>query len=218
MGLLGDVFGAGLGGPNYMVAKGAADKSGGWKNLLFGGDAPRPELTDLDPNTKALMDQQLKNASQSNEEIAQKQVEGIDRAKTLINPEKTQSYNTALSMHTPDDTIKALQSRATRAFESGNIALTNQARLMAAKNKQNMLAAAQGSANAVEAINQHAYSKNLQDIYNRKVIRNKTLGSILGAIGGAVGFMAGGPAGASAGSKAGGSMAGPQDINYGDEG
>lgn len=145
---------------------------------------PDYQQVDITDEAKGILKKQVSQAELTPDQLAEQTVSGIDKSKEIMNQQSNQPQT--LGMTFPEDTQKALQARAQRAYESSNIGLKNQARLKSSDRAAQIGAGAAHNALQYQGIQNKWYQNELTQRDNRMASRYQMIGALFGA-GGSVG-------------------------------
>lgn len=221
----GAAAGAGLGsmagmGPTGAILGGVLGQDKIQEALL--GKVPERQVVDIDEDTKALMEGQANRAGRSLDEIADEQVAGTGEfGKEALSQVGDQGrYATGLAMSEPADFQRALEKRASSAFDYSQKGLKSQAKLNAGSQKANQMQQAAQFAAAQSEVKMKAFMAAKENAAAKKAQRAALYGAVFGAAGALGGAALGGPAGASIGQNLGqgaGAMTGGSAMSQGNK-
>lgn len=156
----------------------------------------------------------VNQGNMSQEDIAARSMEGVDKSGQLPNDQSGQQQAQGLGGDVDQGMMAAINNRQGKNFESHLNELQQQAKFGAKGKQAQQQMNAQAAVAQQEDLKTQMVNTQLVKYQNDVAQRNSVLNAVLGLVGGAVGAVVGGPAGAAAGSaiSKGGSNGGQKQL------
>lgn len=158
----------------------------------FDENIPEWQGVPLDTGTQSLIDRQYQQAQQTNQQLADRQMAGVDKSLAPSSFSASTQYASGLGGGSDPAVTQALHDQAQRAYSQDISSLQRKALAEAPRQRAGLQNTSNQSLLGYQQLNNQINQQQWQSDMNKAMIRNKVIGNLFGAGGMAAGLYLGG--------------------------